>query len=131
MNNYAALRETCKKKVRYATKALAEVAAKKSERFSKYSIRVYPCHWCGEWHLTSTSPWHFYDDECGKRFGKFTVMYRLTTHPLRYSCWCECGERELRTRKAINNPKNNQDACAKCRDDEFKQRKAVPHDADT
>ena len=56
----------------------------------------------------------FIDYSCAK-FGKFTVIGLSAHSKGRWVVRCECGEHEFRTAKAIKNPANAQDACAKCK----------------
>ena len=54
-------------------------------------------------------------DLSGAEFGKFTVIGLSAHSKGRWVVRCECGEHEFRTAKAIKNPANNNDACAKCK----------------
>ena len=54
-------------------------------------------------------------DLSGAEFGKFTVIGLSAHSKGRWVVRCECGEHEFRTAKAIKNPANAQDACAKCK----------------
>lgn len=66
----------------------------------------------------------------GRKFGKLTVfgLWDDTDGGPRRDAkakWvvrCACGDYEIRTAKAINNPANNEDACRICRDFVRKQR---------
>lgn len=69
-------------------------------------------------------------DLTGLKFGRFTVIglhdSKRGSHakgPATWICKCVCGDYESRTKKAITNPKNTQDACKKCRDWLYKQRR--------
>ena len=54
-------------------------------------------------------------DIIGVKNGSFTVvgLYRHCNN--RWVVRCDCGRYELRTAKAMRNPKNDQDACIYCR----------------
>jgi len=54
-------------------------------------------------------------DHSGAKFGKFIVIGLSAHSKGRWVVRCECGEHEFRTTKAIKNPANTQDACAKCK----------------
>ena len=65
----------------------------------------------------------------GKFFGRLTVVGiylgpEQSNRRASYLCRCTCGAYELRRSRAINNPKNINDACQKCLHLEFLKNKA-------
>ncbi len=54
------------------------------------------------------------DDLTNCRRGRFVVMGMARDHKARWVVRCDCGDFELRTAKALRNPRNSDDKCVKC-----------------
>jgi hypothetical protein len=55
------------------------------------------------------------EDLTGRRQGRMTVVGASKDLPARWIMRCDCGDYEPRSSKAVKNPNNSQDCCAKCR----------------
>lgn len=63
-----------------------------------------------------------FQDQSGKKFGRFTVVGYLGAG--RWLCRCSCGDYETRRQKAILNRGNFGDRCDNCRHLSFLKRRA-------
>jgi len=59
----------------------------------------------------------------GKKFGSFIVIGMSLEVRGRWVCRCNCGIYTLRTRRAVENLKNNDDRCEICRHKQFLKKK--------
>lgn len=74
-------------------------------------------HWKDNPGTIKVSP--FQENLIGYGFGRFRVVGKYGRRKKTGSIWlvkCDCGDYEVRTTKAIKNPKNTEDKCAICRD---------------
>lgn len=52
VNLYGSIYQQCWRKQAHATRKAARAAARRAQRLFGYSLRVYRCPICGQWHKT-------------------------------------------------------------------------------
>lgn len=90
----------------------AALVVRRGERFDSQK-KFGGAHWKTQPPIR-TDAWVFVD-LTGIRFGRFQVIGLHADLLKRWVVRCACGDYEVRSAKAINNPENFGDRCANCR----------------